>query len=138
MAITHVLFDLDDTLVAEESSAEAAFLATCEHARERYGVDPHALHRAVREWAREAWFAAPTNAYKPDARAFAAALKAAGATPGRTVMVGDSLRRDVQGAQQAGLRAFWLNRHGREREPDVLPDAEMNILSELPALLRRG
>ncbi|MDE0220605.1 MAG: hypothetical protein OXJ90_15170, partial [Spirochaetaceae bacterium] len=63
MAITHVLFDLDDTLVAEESSAEAAFLATCEHARERYGVDPHALHRAVRKRAREAWFAAPTNAY---------------------------------------------------------------------------
>ena len=45
MAITHVLFDLDDTLVAEESSAEAAFLATCEHARERYGVEPQALHR---------------------------------------------------------------------------------------------
>ena len=63
MEITHVLFDLDDTLVAEESSAEAAFLATCEHARERYGVDPHALYRAVRERAREAWFAAPTHAY---------------------------------------------------------------------------
>ena len=63
MAITHILFDLDDTLVAEESSAEAAFLATCEHARERYGVDSHALHHAVRDRAREAWFSAPTNAY---------------------------------------------------------------------------
>ena len=259
MVITHVLFDLDDTLVAEESSAEAAFLATCEHARERYGVDPHALHRAVRERAREAWFAAPTNAYcqavgfasreglwarltgedpnlealrrwapayrreawsraledfgvrdapfaerlaaifpaerrarhvvfpdvegtlaalrgtwrlsiltngtpglqrekiagsglahyfdaitvagevgvgKPDGRAFAAALEAAGARPGGTVMIGDNLRRDIQGAQQAGLRAFWLNRDARERELDVTPDAEMNTLSELPALLR--
>ena len=261
MAITHVLFDLDDTLVAEESSAEAAFLATCEHARRRYGVDPHALHRAVRERAREAWFAAPTSDYcravgvasweglwarfpgddpnhealrrwapayrreawsraledfgvrdapfaerlasifpaerrarhivfpdvedtlaalhgawrlailtngtpslqrekiagsglayyfdaitvsgevgvgKPDSRVFAAALEAAGATPDRTIMVGDSLRRDVQGAQQAGLQAFWLNRTGRERELDVVPDAEMTTLSELPALLRRG
>ena len=259
--MTHVLFDLDDTLVAEESSAEAAFLATCQHARERYGVDPHALHRAVRERAREAWFAAPTNAYcqavgiasweglwarfpgddpnlkalrrwapayrreawsraladfgvrdapfaerlasifpverrarhvvfpdvedtlvalhgswrlailtngtpglqrekiagsglahyfdavtvagevgvgKPDARAFAAALKAAGAAPGRTLMVGDSLRRDVQGAQHAGLRAFWLNRTCAKRELTVVPDAEMTSLSELPALLRRG
>ncbi|MDD9985436.1 MAG: HAD family hydrolase [Spirochaetaceae bacterium] len=261
MAITHVLFDLDDTLVAEESSAEAAFLATCEHARERYGVDPHALHRAVRERAREAWFAAPTNAYcqavgiasweglwarfpgddpnlkalrrrapayrreawsraladfgvrdapfaerlasifpaerrarhvvfpdvedtlvalhgswrlailtngtpglqrekiagsglahyfdavtvagevgvgKPDPRAFSAALEAAGARPGQTVMVGDNLRRDVQGAQQAGMRAFWLNRTGRKPELDVMPDAEMTATSELPALLRRG
>ena len=75
---------------------------------------------------------------KPDARAFAAALKAAGATPGRTVMVGDSLRRDVQGAQQAGLRAFWLNRTCAKHELDVVPDAEMTSLSELPALLRRG
>ena len=261
MAITHILFDLDDTLVAEESSAEAAFLATCEHARERYGVDSHALHHAVRDRAREAWFSAPTNAYcqavgiasweglwarfpgddpnlkalrrwapayrrdawaraledfgvrdatfaerlasifpaerrarhvvfpdvedtlaalrgtfrlailtngtpglqrekiagsglahyfdavtvagevgvgKPDARAFAAALEAAGATPGGTVMVGDSLRRDVQGAQQAGLRAFWLNRNGRDRELDMMPDAEMTSLRELPTLLRRG
>ncbi len=261
MEITHVLFDLDDTLVAEESSAEAAFLATCEHARERYGVDPHALYRTVRERAREAWFAAPTNAYcqaiglssweglwarftgddpnlealrrwapayrreawtralqdlgvrdaafaerlaaifpaerrarhvvfpdvedalaalhgtwrlavltngtpglrrekiagsglaryfdaitvagevgvgKPDVRAFAAALETAGAAAGGTAMVGDNLHRDVQGAQQAGMRAFWLNRSGRERELDVLPDAEMTSLSELPALLRRG
>lgn len=53
-------------------------------------------------------------------------------------MVGDSLRRDVQGAQQAGLRAFWLNRTGAKRELDVVPDAEMTSLSELPALLRRG
>ena len=75
---------------------------------------------------------------KPDARAFVAALEAACACPGETVMVGDSLRRDVQGAQQAGLRAFWLNRTDREREVDVLPDAEMTSLSELPALLRRG
>ena len=75
---------------------------------------------------------------KPDGRAFAAALEAAGATPGGTVMVGDNLRRDVQGAQQAGLRAFWLNRIGAKRELDVVPDAEMTSLSELPALLRRG
>ena len=53
-------------------------------------------------------------------------------------MVGDSLRRDVQGAQQAGLRAFWLNRNGRDRELDMMPDAEMTSLRELPTLLRRG
>lgn len=75
---------------------------------------------------------------KPDGRAFAAALETAGATPGQTVMVGDNLRRDVQGAQQSGLRAFWLNRTGRESELDVTPDAEMTTLGELPALLRRG
>jgi FMN phosphatase YigB (HAD superfamily) len=66
------------------------------------------------------------------------AITVAGATPDRTVMVGDSLRRDIQGAQQAGLRAFWLNRTGKDGDPDVAPDAQMTSLNELPELLRGG
>ena len=53
-------------------------------------------------------------------------------------MVGDSLRRDIQGGQQAGLRAFWLNRTGKDGDPDVAPDAQMTSLNELPELLRSG
>lgn len=33
-----ILFDFDDTLVVEEASAEEAFLATCEHVCEEYGL----------------------------------------------------------------------------------------------------
>lgn len=52
MAIRSVLFDLDDTLVVEGASADAAFLATCERAHEKHGIDPEALHQAVRYHAR--------------------------------------------------------------------------------------
>ena len=38
MAIQAGLFDLDETLVVEAVSVEAAFLATCEQARLRYGI----------------------------------------------------------------------------------------------------
>jgi FMN phosphatase YigB (HAD superfamily) len=44
MAIRSILFDLDDTLVIEYASADAAFLATCERAHKKYGIDPKALH----------------------------------------------------------------------------------------------
>jgi putative hydrolase of the HAD superfamily len=60
MAIIAILFDLDDTLVVEEASAEAAFLATCERAREQYDVAPKVLYQAVRHHARQLWRASPT------------------------------------------------------------------------------
>lgn len=61
-----VVFDLDDTLVVEVASAEAAFLATCALAHEEYGIDPEELHQTVRLKARELWYASPARAYCVD------------------------------------------------------------------------
>lgn len=52
-------------------------------------------------------------AAKPDRRAYLAACDALGADPASTLMVGDSLRHDVVGAQDAGLQARLLDRFGR-------------------------
>ena len=61
-----LIFDLDDTLVVEEASAEAAFLATCEEAKARHGIEPHQLHTAVRQACRRLWHAAPVRPYCVD------------------------------------------------------------------------
>lgn len=59
-----LIFDLDDTLVVEKAAAAAAFVATGEIAARRYGVDPQALHAAVRETCRELWHHhCPARAY---------------------------------------------------------------------------
>lgn len=58
-----VLFDLDDTLVADESATADAFLCACALADERHGIDPGALAAAVRREARRLWQAAPTLDY---------------------------------------------------------------------------
>jgi len=58
-----LIFDLDDTLVVEEASAEAAFIETGELARARYGLDPRALHRTVRKTCRQLWYAFPSHPY---------------------------------------------------------------------------
>ncbi|WP_141005924.1 HAD family hydrolase [Nocardioides humi] len=52
-------------------------------------------------------------AAKPDPRSYLTACAGLGADPAATLMVGDSLRHDVVGAQRAGLQARLLDRSGR-------------------------
>jgi HAD superfamily hydrolase (TIGR01549 family) len=69
---------------------------------------------------------------KPCATIFAAALALGGATADETVMVGDNLDDDIEGARRSGLRAVLVDRSGRH------PDHEgerIRGLAELPALL---
>jgi putative hydrolase of the HAD superfamily len=255
-----VLIDLDDTLVVEVASAEAAFLATCALAQERYGVDAEGLHQSVRQRARELWYDAPARAYsvavgisswealwarflgkdpnlqilrdwsptyrreswsraladhgiddpafaeelantfrqerlklhtvyddvepvlqwlqaryalalitngtsdlqrtklagsglgpyfqhvlvagevgvgKPDPQIYHAALDRLQVGSHETVMVGNSLRSDVGGAQGAGIKGIWLNREGKALEGEIVPDAEIASLGELPGVLER-
>ena len=62
---------------------------------------------------------------KPDAAIFHAACRALEVAPHECVYVGDDVLLDVRGAQQAGLRAVWLNRTGSDahRRHGVAPDA---------------
>ncbi|MBP0600336.1 HAD family hydrolase [Herbaspirillum sp. LeCh32-8] len=68
---------------------------------------------------------------KPDAAIFHAACEALGVAPGETVYVGDEPYLDVQGAQQAGLRAVWMNRFDRALPEGIVPDAVCRDLHEL-------
>ncbi len=152
MVIQAILFDLDETLVVETASVAAAFLVTSELAHLRYGIEPQSLVQAVRRHAGELWRAAPTITYcraigissweglaanldGPDPQL--AALAALDVTPSAAAMVGDSIERDIAGAQAAGLHAIWLNRPGKsyhpgEHEP---PAQQLTGLSRLPAAL---
>ena len=258
MPIRNILFDLDDTLVVEGASADAAFLATCERAHEKHGIDPEALHQSVRYHARELWRASATITYcraigissweglwarflgndpnlkslrtwapayrrkawfraladhgvsdlsfaeqlaviflserrvrhivfsdvennlanlkevyqlalvtngapdlqrekiqgtnlarffhailisgevgvgKPDCRIFKLALEALTTSPSETVMVGDSLTRDILGAQHIGLKGIWLNRSRGGIVNQGAPDVQITSLSQIPELL---
>ena len=52
---------------------------------------------------------------KPHPNIFRAALRLTGTAPGETLMVGDSVRDDVEGALRAGMRAVLLDRSGTHR-----------------------
>jgi putative hydrolase of the HAD superfamily len=72
-------------------------------------------------------------ASKPDPRIFRAALAQVGCRADAAVMVGDNPLRDVAGAQQAGLRAVWVDRGGGDAR-GVVPDARIADLAGLAAL----
>ena len=67
---------------------------------------------------------------KPEARIFEAALAGVGtgvgAGPNETVMIGDSLEKDVAGAKALGIYTIWLslNSISELSDSNVLPDAE--------------
>ena len=75
--------------------------------------------------------------YKPHEEIFRRALGEARVTADQAVMVGDRLREDVWGAKRLGMRAVWRRPLGGapQAEIDLLPDATIDDLTELPALL---
>ncbi|NUO57740.1 MAG: HAD family hydrolase [Hamadaea sp.] len=74
---------------------------------------------------------------KPAAEFFHAVLAAAKADPAEVVYVGDTYAHDVAGAAAVGLRTVWLNRAGDPVPGEIVPDAVVASLDELPALLSR-
>lgn len=68
---------------------------------------------------------------KPDPLIFHAACAVLGVLPQQAVYVGDDLMLDVQGAQDAGLRAVWMNRFERSLPEHIRPDAVCTTLHEL-------
>jgi len=69
------------------------------------------------------------GAEKPDPAIFRAALSALDASPETAVMVGDSLRRDGEGARRLSMRFIWI-------APSEVQAAERTAPSPLAALTR--
>ena len=76
---------------------------------------------------------------KPAPQIFRAALDCMSLRPEEVAFVGDFLRYDVAGAQRVGMKGIWKRVEGRPRDIDdydeVVPDATISTLSELPAAL---
>jgi HAD superfamily hydrolase (TIGR01509 family) len=77
------------------------------------------------------------GAEKPDPAIFHAALSALHAAPETAVMVGDSLRRDYEGARRSGLSFIWIApKDVQAAERFVARDGSiLGTVSELPDLL---
>jgi putative hydrolase of the HAD superfamily len=73
---------------------------------------------------------------KPHPSIFSAALQLVDVAPGDAVMVGDSLRHDVEGAIRAGMRGVLLHRGGTpDARAEELGVPVIRSLHELPELL---
>lgn len=75
---------------------------------------------------------------KPDPLIFHAACDALSIPPAQVAYVGDDLKLDVEGAQNAGLCGLWMNRSGVAPRADcahIRPDASLASLHELESWL---
>jgi putative hydrolase of the HAD superfamily len=68
---------------------------------------------------------------KPDPTIFLHACEQLQIAPADAIYVGDDLQLDIEGAQNAGLRAIWINRFARELPSHINPDTTCTTLAEL-------
>ena len=76
------------------------------------------------------------GANKPDKLYFErCAQKIPGFDPNKAMMVGDSLTSDIQGGINAGMKTVWVNPKHKAHPEHIVPDYEIESLSQLPELL---
>jgi putative hydrolase of the HAD superfamily len=104
-------------------------------------VEREKLH----DWLWPIYLSEDVGLRKPHPRLFQLVLDDWGLRPEQVAMVGDNRKTDIQGAHHAGLRGIWLDRdvdHPWRRVEgdagDIIPDATIKQLSELPGLLAGG
>ena len=71
---------------------------------------------------------------KPDPRIFQLGVVALGLKPEETVVVGDSLRKDILPARSIGCHTLWIKGRGWTPDEDAQTDpAQVNSIAEVPA-----
>ncbi|MFZ7946816.1 HAD family hydrolase [Neobacillus sp. 19] len=71
---------------------------------------------------------------KPDPSIFEHALSLLSLKKEEVIMVGDNLMTDILGANRAGIKTVWINRHNKVRN-EVIPSFEIQHLEELFPIL---
>jgi HAD superfamily hydrolase (TIGR01549 family) len=89
------------------------------------------------EYLQATTFSSEVGVRKPDPRIFRVVLEQLDVPPQDAVFVGDRLMDDVSGARSVGMRAVQTREFRAEEDLDVVPDAVIDALPELPAVLER-
>lgn len=78
------------------------------------------------------------KSYKPRTEIFKAALEHLALKPEEVLMVGDSLRYDLQPAHALGMYTAWINRSRKPLGDAESPDVQVASLAQLRALMLKG
>jgi len=146
--IAHIV-ELDHSAYSNSITVEPEVLATLDRLRSRgytlglvsnVSLLPHLMRAdlgrlGIEPYLQGSVFSSEVGVRKPDPRIFREALARLSAEPEATVFVGDRLYDDVSGAQAVGMRTVLTHQFRQERDPDIRPDARIDHLSELPAVL---
>jgi putative hydrolase of the HAD superfamily len=74
---------------------------------------------------------------KPDKEIFLLAATRFNLKVDKFIMVGDSIRTDINGARNAGIKSIWLNSQNKINNDNIDPTAIIHSLSQLPEEIER-
>jgi HAD superfamily hydrolase (TIGR01509 family) len=105
--------------------------------------NPHALLEHLNELGIDSYFSkvvisAETGLRKPDPRFFEICFKRMRVRPGEAVLVGDSLKYDIEGAKKAGLRTILVTEEplpDRKGPSMASPDFVISDILEVPGII---
>ncbi len=75
------------------------------------------------------------NTRKPDPVIFHAILERMDISADETIMIGDNLKSDIEGAARVGIKSVWVNRRSDDPGEGLLPDFIIKDLRELFEIL---
>jgi len=73
---------------------------------------------------------------KPNASIFHVACDQANCTPNELMHIGDSLESDIAGANGVGAVSVWLNRNAEHNTSAIIPDYNIQSLTEIADILK--
>jgi HAD superfamily hydrolase (TIGR01549 family) len=131
---------LHETLQA--LAARGLRLAAISNASDAANVHRLIDREGLRRYLHPILISAAVGIRKPNPKIFEMVLARWGLGPGECLMVGDTLGADILGAQMTGMRNVWLTAHAdhpanRAHRGNILPEAEIAALADLPALVEK-
>jgi len=125
-------FEMYDDVPAALAALTAAGLKIGLISNSHRPLDEFQSHFELRSYISAAVSSAEHGYMKPHPSIFLSALAELDVAPRDAVMVGDSLRHDIEGALNIGMRAVWLHR-GDSAGPTslALPDATVPVIRSL-------
>ena len=61
-------------------------------------------------------------------------LEKANLTSDEVIMIGDSLEKDIKGAQNANIKTIWYNPYNKNSNSSIIPDYQIKDLLEIKKL----
>jgi len=92
---------------------------------------PRVINSKIGEYITHIMVSEEVGAHKPNPLIFTSLLNRIQLNPDNVIMVGDSIKNDIQGAKNAGIKSVWYNPEHTKNRTDLLPDYEIASLLEL-------
>jgi len=75
------------------------------------------------------------GAPKPNPLIFQTLLNRMFLSANEVIMIGDSLKNDIQGSKNAGIKAVWFNPEQMKNDTGIVPDYEINNLLQMKQII---